>query len=105
MTQRESVGGIQIRMAEVRDLGQNLGCDGAEGGSKVVNSLCPNTIYNSKKTLEGVEREVCKNLSFACFCLNVTTSPQKHRGRNSGGLHCEYIYVLIIAQMGVLSME
>ena len=35
MTQRESVVGIQDRMAEVRDLGVNLGCDGAEGGSKV----------------------------------------------------------------------
>ena len=35
MTQRESVGGIQVRMAEVRDLGVNLGCDGAEGASKV----------------------------------------------------------------------
>ena len=39
MTQRESVGGFQNRMADVRDLGVNLGCDGAEGGSKVVNNL------------------------------------------------------------------
>ena len=35
MTQRESVGGIQDKMAEVRDFGVNLGCDGAEEGSKV----------------------------------------------------------------------
>ena len=35
MTQRELVGGIQVRMAEVRDLGVNLGCVGGEDGSKV----------------------------------------------------------------------
>ena len=35
MTQRASVGGIHDRMAEVRDLGVNLGCDGGEGGSKL----------------------------------------------------------------------
>ena len=39
MTQRESVGGIQDRMAEVRDLGVKLCCNGAEGGSKVISSL------------------------------------------------------------------
>ena len=47
MTHRASLGGIQERMAEVRDLGVNLGCDGAEGASRVINSLlCLNTIKN-----------------------------------------------------------
>ena len=35
MTQRELVGGIQVRTAVMRDLGMNLGINGAEGGSKV----------------------------------------------------------------------
>ena len=39
MTKRASLGGIQDRMAEVRDLGVNLGCDGAEGGSKMIYKL------------------------------------------------------------------
>ena len=39
MTQKELVGGVQDRMAEVRDLGVNLSCDGAEGASRVINSL------------------------------------------------------------------
>ena len=39
MTQRESVGGIQDKMAEVRDLGVNLGCDSEEGGSKMIKAF------------------------------------------------------------------
>ena len=34
VTQSASMGAIQNGMAEVRDLGVNLGCDGAEGGPK-----------------------------------------------------------------------
>ena len=49
MTQRESVGGIQDRMAEVRDLGQNFGCNGAAGESRVINSLLLNAIGVSKQ--------------------------------------------------------
>ena len=44
MTQKESVGGIQDRTAKVRDLGQNLGCNGAVGGSRAINSLLLDTI-------------------------------------------------------------
>ena len=46
MTQRELVEGVQVRMAEVRDLRVNSGCDGAEGGSKVVNDLGIHLIGN-----------------------------------------------------------
>ena len=38
MTQRESIGEFQDRMAEVRDLGVKIGCSGADGGSKVYKS-------------------------------------------------------------------
>ena len=58
MTQRESLGGIQERKAEVRDLGVNLGCDGAEGGSKMVNKLFGIHLYTvciSKQVCEHVK--------------------------------------------------
>ena len=51
MTHRESVGGIQDRMAEVRDWGVKLGWDGAEGGSKVINSLHLDTVCMSKQVV------------------------------------------------------
>ena len=75
MTQRESVGGTQDRMAEMRDFGTNLGCDGAEGGSKMVSILhiCLDTVCITKQvcgyTFEGVKM-------FALFvffsCRNTT---------------------------------
>ena len=58
MTQRESVGGIQVRMAEVRDLGVKLGYDGAEGGSNVVYNLGIhlNTVCISKQVCRHVHK-------------------------------------------------
>ena len=35
MTQSESVGDVQDRTAEIRDTGEKLACQGAEGGSIV----------------------------------------------------------------------
>ena len=67
VTQRESVGGIQDRMAEVMDLGVNFGCDGAKGGSKVMNSSYLKTAYSCKQVFFVYKAEICKMLVFFSF--------------------------------------
>ena len=61
------MGGIQDRMAEVRDLEVNLGCDGAEGGSKVINSLLHNTSCRSKQVFACTVQIWTKTLSLCGF--------------------------------------
>ena len=61
MIQRESVGGFQDRMAEVRDLEVNLGCDGAEGGSEVINSLHLHTVCISEQVCAYMTENIVKS--------------------------------------------
>ena len=76
MTQSESVGGVQERTAEVRDLGMNSGCDGAEGGSKVINSLHFNALYKSKQVSAYIA-EIYKNVSYIYFSIHTNISKRK----------------------------
>ena len=51
MTHIGSVGGIQDRTAEVRDLGAKFGRPGAVGGSKVKHNLHVNTVCMSEQVV------------------------------------------------------
>ena len=91
MTQTESLGGFQDKVAEVRDLGVNLGCDGAEGGSKVINSLYLNSVCKSKQVCAYMAKICKRKVSFAYLSFNNTNIPQKHHSKC--GLNCQCLYI------------
>ena len=77
MTQRASLGKIQDRTAEVRDSGVNLGCDGAEGGSKGGYILHHNTVLTNKHvyaySVQGNDLQV-----YFSPCTVTINNPQIH---------------------------
>ena len=62
--------GIHDKTAEVRDLGENLGFRGAEGGSKVNHILCLNTVYISEQVFIYMTEILMKILKLCLFSLS-----------------------------------